>query len=246
MAFDILIIALFLPLFPFSLVFNALYGAIPNALIRSVLLISWPVIGSYLAGWLDIQIPGWVIGWALATSVLYAFRLLAMREVGIWIGFLATSVWALLWLPLAQGQQPETLWYALSFNIPLALLALLVMVLARTYGAAYTELYGGLAQSMPRFSGIFVLTVLAATATPVFPSFFSMLQNLIIAQPWVAISLVVIWLLWSWASVRLLQGLIVGDAAQEKVDDLSWPVTIGFALVLLGLCIVGIKLVGGV
>ena len=51
--------------------------------------------------------------------------------------------------------------------------------LERRFGAAYTGLYGGLARTIPRFSGVFVTVVVAAIATPLFPTFFIMLDMVV-------------------------------------------------------------------
>ena len=75
-------------------------------------------------------------------------------------------------------------------------------MLERQFGAAYIGLYGGLAQRMPRFSGVLVISVLAASATPLFPTFFAMLYTVIVSQPLPAVGLTVVWLIWSWAAAR--------------------------------------------
>ncbi|MBT8438168.1 MAG: hypothetical protein KJO91_00460, partial [Gammaproteobacteria bacterium] len=172
-----------------------------------------------------------------------AFRLLAMREVGIWSGYFATSAWACLWLPLMYADSDTTL-YVFWFGIPLLLLVLLVGGLEKRYGAAYTELYGGLAQTIPRFSGVFVVTVLALVATPVFPAFLGMLNILVASQPLVAMTLVVLWVIWSWAGMRLIQGMIVGDPSTEVIEDLSLIYTWGFGALMLLLVGAGFTLTG--
>ena len=168
-----------------------------------------------------------------------------MREIGRWTGFLATSAWALLWLPAYAGVQPSQLWtFAAGFSVPLVFLTLLAQSLQRHYGAAYTGLYGGLARRMPRFAGVLVVSVLAATATPLFPTFFAMLHTLIVSQPIPAVALTVIWLIWSWAAARLLQGLIVGPAEPSPELDLGIRTTWGYATGLAGLVVVGLILIG--
>jgi NADH:ubiquinone oxidoreductase subunit 4 (subunit M) len=239
----LLLMAIFLPVFPLSIVFNALFLKIRQPLLRFALLLGWPLAGVALFEVLRPALPEWMVAWALGTAVFYAFRLLAMREVGIWTGYMATSVWACLWLPLVYGDG-NVLLYVLWFGIPLALLALLVAGLERRFGAAYTELYAGLAQTIPRFSGVFVVTVLAVVATPLFPGFFGMLHILVASQPVVALSLAGIWFMWGWAGMRLIQGMIVGDRADEAVSDMPLPLTWGFASLMLLLVIAGFGLTG--
>jgi hypothetical protein len=98
---------------------------------------------------------------------------------------------------------------------------------------------------MPRFAGVLVISVLAATATPLFPSFFTMLGTLIASQPVPAVVLAVVWLIWSWAAVRLLQGLIVGAAVPSPQHDLGTATVWGYTLGLAGLVFAGLILIGG-
>lgn len=216
---------LFLPLFPVSMAFNALFGWVRNGILRSMLLLAWPQLGISLLLQTDDPLPHWTLALALFTSALYAFRAIALREVGQWIGYLASSTWALLWLALLNDTDAGDIrLFALGFSIPLALLALLGARLEKHFGAAYAGLYGGLAHILPRFSGVLVLVVCAITAVPLFPSFFATLLTVVSAipaAPWVAFVVGGIWLLWSWAGVRLLQGLIVGAGAETDAPDLS-------------------------
>ncbi|MGF1615938.1 MAG: hypothetical protein ACFCVA_19070 [Gammaproteobacteria bacterium] len=236
---------LFLPLFPLSMVFNALFGRIRNAVLRGLMLLAWPQVGLALVFATGAEAPNWVGVWALFTSALYGLRLLALREVGLWTGFLATSAWALLWIPVLAGMEAMPVhYYALGFSAPLVLLALLSAGLSRRFGAAYTGLYGGLAQTLPRFSGVLVMVVLAAIATPLFPAFFGMLATMVVASPAKAVGVAGVWLLWSWAGARLLQGLIVGPAGTDGVADLSVASTWVYAAVLAALVVGGAYLTG--
>jgi hypothetical protein len=53
-----------------------------------------------------------------------------------------------------------------------------------------------------------------------------------------------IWLLWSWAGARLLQGLVVGPANAQDSPDLSLAATWLYALVLVALVVGGVYLIG--
>jgi len=238
------LIAIFLPVFPLSMVFNALFVRTTQPILRGLLLLVWPLIGVALYQWLEPRLPQWLVPAALATAVFYAFRLLAMREVGIWTGFIATSIWACLWLPLVHGDKDAVL-YVFWFGVPLAILAFLVSGLNRRYGAAYTELYGGLARTVPRLSGIFVVTILAVTATPVFPGFFGILNILKASAPATALVLLSLWLIWSWAGMRLIQGLIVGDPSEDVIEDTPLTLTWGFGVLMTVMIAAGFALTGG-
>lgn len=244
-----LFIGLFLPLFPFSMGFNALFARSRNAMLRSALLLIWPQIGLALMSTLSGPPPQGLLAWALFTSFLYALRALALREVGQWTGFLATSLWALLWMTNTGDPQgiPASV-HALGFSIPLVLLALLTAGLEQRFGAAYTGLYGGLAQTLPRFSGVLVMVILAAVAAPLFPAFFTLLGMIVDAtagMPVAALVMLGIWLLWSWAGVRLLQGLVVGPVNRHEAGDLTAGTSWAYALTLTLLLVGGIYFTGG-
>ena len=249
--FSLLLAALFLPLFPLSMVFNALFNRVQHVIPRCVLLIGWPHIGLAIIYSSETIVPTWIITWALATSLLYALRMLALRGVGQWNSFLATSMWAMLWLTTTDINQSMHHLYTFGITVPLLLLALLSAGLEKRFGAAYTDLYGGLAQSIPRFAGVLVVVILAAIATPLFPGFFIMLKLILetsVTIPAATFALLGIWLLWSWAGVRLLQGLIVGPASpgqEGEAVDLNLFSCWGYAIALIVLMLSGIYFAGG-
>ena len=115
------------------------------------------------------------------------------------------------------------------------------------FGAAYLGLYGGLAQSIPRYTAVLVVVVLAIIATPLFPTFFTMLSMIVRvlpATPLVAIGVGIVWLLWSWAGARLLQGLITGPQ-RLAVADLSQTNMWLYIAILAGLMFTGVYWLGG-
>lgn len=241
---SILLAALFLPLFPFSMVFTGLVRLVRVPVLRFALLLLWPQIGIWLIA--PVQLPQAVIIWALASAALYAIRLLTVRELSLWAAFLACSVWALMWTLLAIGEPPRNLsLYALWFSLPAAMLVLLAGSLTRRFGAAYSGLTAGLMGSMPRLSGALVVTVLAAIATPPFPSFFALLR---IAQEnafGVAIAALVIWLVWSWAGARLMLGFIAGPTIHDGVTDLARVKLLLYAGVLAAFSVAGLYAMRG-
>ena len=234
---------LFLPLFPLSMPFNVVYTHIRNPFLRSLILLLWPQVGLGIISSFGVTVPVWIAVWSLVTSLLYAVRALALREVGLWTSFVGTSAWALLWI-LLSNEIPllQVMLYALAVSVPLVLMTLLTSGLEERFGAAYLGLYGGLGESIPRFTGVLVVVVLAIVATPLFPAFFAMLSMILRAipkTPFVAIGIAAVWLLWSWAGARLLQGLLVGPA-NTAVPDLSRSALLMYVIVLGGLMIAGV------
>ena len=245
----LLVAGLFLPLFPLSMVFNELFDRIGKSKLRMLLLLVWPQIGLAIAYSTGIEIPSWIIGWAILTAVLYGFRALVLREVSLWVSFIATSTWAILWLVIdGSSEFSQLVFYALGFSVPLALLVLLSCELERRFGAAYTGLYNGLAQTLPRLSGVLVIVVLAIIATPLFPAFTVMMAAILSSSATsliMAIAVAIVWLLWGWAGTRFLQGLIIGPVHEEPISDLSSGTAWFYALVLGVLGIYGISMIGG-
>jgi len=116
----LLLAAIFLPVFPLSMVFNALLEKTAHSWLRAVLLIVWPLAGIFIILISEVAIPNWFLPLVLATSALYALRILTLREVNQWSGFLATSLWSLLWLPVIHETPAGLLYsYALSMSVPL-------------------------------------------------------------------------------------------------------------------------------
>jgi NADH:ubiquinone oxidoreductase subunit 4 (subunit M) len=251
--FAYLFAGIFLPLFPLSMLFNLLYARVSNPVMRGLLLLLWPQVGLFLIftfGLTHFEVgSNWVLAWALLTSLLYAIRALALRDIGLWTSFVGTSYWALLWILLDNDTESyQLIVLCLSISAPLVLLALLGAGLERRFGAAYLGLYGGLAQSIPRFSGVLVMVVLAIVATPVFPSFFAMLSIIIKTSPvspFIASGVGLVWLLWSWAGARLLQGLIIGPKG-DAVADLSAATVWVYIAVLVGLTFTGMYWMGAI
>jgi len=240
----ILLAGIFLPLFPMSMVFNAVLEKIEQAWLRVLLFTAWPLCGVAIVSYSGVMLPDWVMPLALVTSCLYALRMLSLREVNQWTGFLATSLWSLLWLAVISDKPDMLLYgYAISMTVPLILLIMLSAGLEQRFGAAYTGLYGGLARTIPRFSGVLVTVIVASIATPFFPTFFimfDMVVNTISVTPVAAMTLLLIWLLWSWAGARLIQGLIVGRASNIKIADIDMLTISFYSGVLLALAIAGV------
>ncbi|MGB5396573.1 MAG: hypothetical protein WBN96_05440 [Gammaproteobacteria bacterium] len=238
----IVIVAIFLPLFPLSMGFNLVFSKLQQPLLRITLLVIWPLAGLVLANKLELQVAPGLLIWALLSSALYALRMLALREMNLWISFMATSVWALLWIPLSEGYHFDTLWLdAMGFSTPLIALVIVAELLRRRFGAAYADIYGGLAHGLPRLAMVMVMSVLAAIATPVFPGFFTMLSILMIATPATIVSLLLIWLLWSWAGIRLLHGFIFGDHSYDNsIKDIPCVFAWSLLLLLIAIAVVGV------
>jgi hypothetical protein len=184
--------------------------------------------------------------WGAATSVLYALRLLTARDGEIWISHLFCSALALTWIGAAYGNSP--LLPAFGLAVSLIPLVFLLNELTHRFGIARGGLYPGLVLRMPRFSYLFVAAVLAAVAVPFSPGFFAVAALAFGgAASDAALFLLPIglsWVLWSWAGVNLLDGIVWGAAREDLIyRDLDRRTAVLLGGGLMGLGVFGIGLV---
>ncbi|MES2365796.1 MAG: hypothetical protein V4563_07895 [Pseudomonadota bacterium] len=233
----LLAIGIFLPLFPLSVVWTAFFKYVPWAWLRALIVLVWPQIGLTIAFSTHVQLPQWVAWWGLMTAALYALRMLSLRDFSTWIAFISASAFALLWIGLVNANSEVLLrLQGAGFSASFILAVVVVPMLKNRLGAAYSGLHCGMAQRLPKLAGVLVLAVLAATATPLFPSFFTLIAVLSGASFMVAVGMLIVWLLWSWAGVRLLQGFLPGVWSRAQTPpDLSLRTSWLFGLGLVTL-----------
>ncbi len=245
-----LLATMLLPLFPLSWVFNRLLTRLPGGWPQAVAVLVLPQAGLALLRFSALAHslpPAWHFYgslWAVFSSLLYAFRALTAREVGIWTRLLVSSGLALVWLAWWSGVPLITLQvFALAWSLPAALLLLLAAALTRRTGGAYLGLQGGLVEALPRLSAGLTLCALALLGTPLFPAFFALWRSLRqLPLAWVPL-LLPLPLLWGWATGRFFQDLLYGDFRGEPMTDLGRG-----AFVLIGLVLFAslfLNLVGG-
>jgi hypothetical protein len=223
----LLAIGVFLPLFPLSMVWTAFFKYVPWVWLRALIMLAWPQIGLTIAFSTHAHLPHWVAWWGLLTAALYALRMLSLRDFSTWVAFIAASAFALLWIGLANADSEAMLrLQGLGFSASFIIATAVVPMLANRLGAAYSGLNCGIAQRLPRLAGVLVMAVLAAIATPLFPSFFALIGVLLEASFLAAVGVAAVWLLWSWAGVRLLQGFLPGVWTRAQTPpDLSRTTT---------------------
>ena len=241
-----LLAALFLPLFPLSIVLNVALTRLRAPAARAALLLVWPQFGAALLA-AQPAVPDMFAVWALLSAAFYALRLLTVRDLGMWAGFGACSGLALTWQLAAVGAGAAELHlFVFWFSLPAALLALLAGPIARRLGAAYAGLHGGVAGQLPRLSGLLAVLLLAAIATPPFPGFFALLDLLTRLGAPAALGVLAVWLFWGWAATRLLQGFVAGSGARTfACADLARSGALAYAAALGAFAVAGFYLTGG-
>lgn len=237
-----------LPLFPASLLVNAVLQAVPVWL-RIPALLVLPAGGALLLGMTPVPAGPLAQGLsalAALTALLYAWRLLAVREVFIWARLQATSAWPLVWLAWLHGMQAERLLaVAVALTVPAAVLMILACGLRRRLGAAYPGLQGRIGPAYPRLAGAWVVALLAALAAPPFPGFFALLAVLRQLPALLVLTVLTVWLVWSWAAAVLWQHALFGplQPRAEGTTDLSRGAVLVW--VLLALAAMAVSLIGG-
>jgi hypothetical protein len=242
----------FVPLFPLSMIFNAALAAARWVWVRVVMVLIWPQLGLWCLSAAEattaFRPAHWTMSLGLATALLYAWRMLSVRALSIWVGFWVTSAWALAWVALVAGVPGADLRIAMAgVSLTAAALVCGVGALDERWGEAYLGLRCGLGRQAPRLAGVLVGAMLAALGAPVLPVFFVMLWLVRHADGYGVAGVLAVWLLWSWSVAGLWQGLLFGierketDRFHEEVTDLSMMST-GVAL-LLGIVSAGAAMV---
>lgn len=231
-----LLAVFFLPLFPFSALFNIALRTVRLVWLRAVLLLVWPQIGVWLIVDAGVHLPqNWMVValvWATGSSLFYAWRMLSTRDLDIWIGFYASSAWALAWVGVVGGADTMGMHVAMAcMSVTALALALASNCLHNRWGDAYVGLRPGLARAMPRLGLATTLSVLAALGAPVFPVFFAMVYLLGLGNAGTVIVVLIVWLLWGWAGAQVWQGFLFGTSRAEHALELhardvplSWAV----------------------
>lgn len=240
------IVALFLPLFPLSMVQNLLLARLRAPLVRATLLLLWPQLGVSLLQMLQPEIPSFVVIWALLSAALYAWRLLTVRDLGLWASLLASSALALTWGLIAQGADEIALrLFVFWFSLPAALLVALTRPLAQRLGAAYAGLFAGLMEKQPRLAVVLTAVVLSAIGTPPFPGFFALLDLLRGLDSAAALGVLGVWLLWGWAATRILHGFLASSGREIAAADLGRGSALTYTATLAVFAAIGLLFTGG-
>lgn len=245
---ELIIALLLLPLFPLSLLVNAILQALPVWLRIPVLLVL-PVVGALALGMAPAPDGPLALGLevlAAFTALLYAWRLLAVREVFIWARLQATSAWPLVWMAWLHGMSVDKLVaVALAVTVPAAVLMLMACGLRRRLGAAYLGLLGRIGPAYPRLTGAWVVAMLAVLAAPPFPGFFALLAVLHQISAGLVVVVLAVWLIWSWAAAVLWQHGLFGPEFPRAAGTADLSVRGSTAWLVLAAAVVVLGLIGG-
>lgn len=235
---ELVLVGMLLPVFPASVVFNAVIRWTPTGWGKAAAMILLPEVGvALLPSISSARVPlvhsrGWIVLVAFS-ALLYAFRAISVREISIWARLMATSGLGLVWIFEATHRGRDVMAVAvLAWSVPAALLLVLAGLLTERSGGAYLGLQGGLARVVPRISSLATLSALALVATPLFPSFFALLHVIGVLRLFWLWPLLLVLLVWGWSLGGFLQQLLFGSYSGERFPDLGTLATSSGAVVL--------------
>lgn len=242
----VLALTVFWPLFPASMLFNALVDRLHFPLLRAVVSSVWPLAGVLLLPAADppdvlaalpvALAPSLPVALALCTALFYAWRSMTVNDLSRWAAMVCTSAAALLWLPWSAGASHADLAVAaLVFGSACAVLHVVARALARRLGSDYLG-HGRVGAGHPRLAMMLAVSVLAALAAPPFPAFFGMLFVTARVPWWAGAGAAAVWWLWAWSGALMWQRAFFGaPAAGAQGRDLGTGTCVlagGLALLL--------------
>ncbi len=225
------LILLLLPIFPFSLFTNKFLSMLGAKMISFSILLFF-ICGNILL--LKFKIDSAILEFLTVFTILfYSFRLLGVNNLKLFIMYLypIISSFALLW-SFVDGDIIEFM--AVKTPVMLAFLALYGFLSTRFVVVHKKSTYG-LGSVMPRFSILFVLSILGISSSMFFLGY-EMLEIEITRLPVVyGVSLVVSWIFVNWGSIKVIEWLIYGYPNKKmSYKDLSnWQMSLLIFSILL-------------
>jgi len=228
----LLALTLLWPVFPASIIFNALIEQLRFAPLRAIVTIAWPLAGVLLLpdgglaetlAALPVTVTAAAMqAAALFTAFFYAWRSLTVNDLSRWARLIGTSALALLWLPWSAGAGHADLAAgAIALGSACAVLHLVALALARRFGSDYLG-QGRVGPAHPLLAAMVAVSVLAALCAPPFPGFFSMIFILARVPWWAQAGAAMVWWLWSWSGARVWQRAFYGaPVARTQGRDLG-------------------------
>ena len=219
-----------LPIFPFSLLTNKFLLQIDKRFF-TISIILFFILGNTML--MYIKIDSKIVQFlAMFTLLLYSFRLLGVNNLKIFVLYIYTiiSSISLLWY-LLGGDMIEFM----LIKTPLLILFLaLFSFLNSEFSIIHKKSLRGLATVMPRFSILFVLSLLGIDSSLLFLGY-EFLEIEFAKLPIIyGFVLIVSWVLINWASIKLIEWLIFTSYRTDReYMDLSFKKSIFFTSLLI-------------
>ncbi|MDD2790752.1 MAG: hypothetical protein PHU40_08840 [Sulfurimonas sp.] len=227
-----LIVLFLLPIFPMSLATNFLLSKLKGLTLLFVLTTIF-FLGALLLNSFENKTLIEVISiLALFSTLFYALRLVSVSNAYNYLLFYYSTIAGFAWL--WKSINGEMLMFFIAFILPIVGFGLLINFLDKQFGTTYFKAFKGLGTVMPRFSILFIISVVALILTPYFPGFRIFVEEIVHFDIYYLIVIAISWLFISWSGITMIEKLIYG-VTQRKVHyrDLSGGLTAFIILIYL-------------
>ena len=245
------IAGLFLPLFPFNVLYMEVLTRVPRNLTVAASILM-PAIGLILAASLLPTIDQGalsVIGTLAAIGAVWgSIKAMTQVRVSLLLANAGLVLYSVVWWHIAQAGSltPQSIVYILAVTLVLAGLTYGWSCLRARYGDLDLNHIGGLFRTMPRFAFCMGLLIMATAGLPPFGLFFSYLAMLFSPSTTMSAGLVAIiaaWFAASWFMFSMMKRLLFGPHRSDlQYEDLIPREIAYFAVIIVCL----ILLSGGV
>ncbi|MFK5881965.1 MAG: hypothetical protein QM482_07105 [Sulfurospirillum sp.] len=220
-----------LPLFPLSLITNRVLSALNPRLFSTTLLVLF-IVGNILLNYADIESKT-ILFLAIFTILFYSFRLLGVKSLKNFILYLypIVSSISLVWY-MVGGDVLEIL----ALKTPVLVLFLtLFTFLSGQFSVIHQKSISGLGGVMPRFSILFILSLLGLSSSLFFWGYELLELEFSKLPLFYTILLIISWIFINWGSIKLFEWLIYGEYKQDTTyEDLNAWQTLALSLILFG------------
>jgi hypothetical protein len=213
MNYIILLILFLLPVFPFSLATNKMLSKLTSKYFSIVILLSF-IIGNLLL--LKVDIDSKILQFlSVFTLFFYSFRLLGTNNLKTFTMYLYTVISSL-----------SLLWYLIGGNVLefmiiktpiLASFLALFCFLGSHFDVIHQKSLSGLGNVMPRFSILFILSLMGVSSSLLFLGY-EMLEIELSKLPIsYGLILIISWVLINWSSIKVIEWLIYGEENKNRI-----------------------------
>lgn len=249
---DLLVLAacaVMLPLFPLQSGYICAITMLPRGL-AAFLAIAFPILGwqtlASLAHPIPAALQGIVLVLALAGALSGFIRALVHPHLARVLASTGTILFSMAWWHWAAIGRPqaETALYLGAAALAISGLLLAGHQVEARYGVLDLDKLRGLARTMPRFSLLAGLLMMAGMGLPLFglfSGFMTIFTDAAATAPSSGAIILLIWFLVSWLLAHLMQRLLFGTPRPDLIyTDLGSAECLSLALVLLILVLAGI------
>ncbi len=229
MSFLVFVALFLLPIFPFSLIVNRLLDGL-NAKLFSLSIFLFFVFGNVILFYINLD-SKIIEYFALFTIFFYSFRLLGVMDLKKFVLYMYPIVSSFSWLWYLMGGD---ILESLVIKGPVFMLFLyLYGFLAQRFTIVHQKSLRGLGGSMPRWSVLFILSLLGIISSMLFLGYKFLEIEFLRLSLFYGLILICSWVLINWGSIKVIEWLIYGAKRDDvHCDDLS-NLELSLSIVLL-------------